>query len=115
MRKKRNEVDMADLQDDAPLTAEQLEAVSVLNEATLSQIDEAILRNVTKDWRKVAMVVGITMQQNALQVKGIPDVFYAQRVILLAEKGAIEAAGNLRRMRRCEIRLPPSDAEADHG
>jgi hypothetical protein len=115
MKKKSNEIDTADYQDDAPLTPEQLEAVSVLDEAALRQIDEAILGNVTNNWRKVAMVVGMTMQQNAFQVKGIPDVFYAQRVILLVEKGAIEAEGNLRRMRRSEIRLPQSNAETDHG
>jgi hypothetical protein len=115
MKRKPNEIDTADYQDDPPLTPEQLDAVSALDEAALRQIDEAILRNVTDNWRKVAMVVGITMQQNALHVIGIPDVFYAQRVVLLVEKGTIEAEGNLRRMRRCEVRLRQSNADADHG
>jgi Protein of unknown function len=37
---------------------------------------------------------------------GIPDVFYSLRIKHLVESGAIEAAGNLDRMRYSEIRIP---------
>lgn len=35
---------------------------------------------------------------------GIPDVFYAQRVRTLVERGVLEAADDLSRMRYCEVR-----------
>lgn len=39
------------------------------------------------------------------QFPGVPDVFYAQRVRRLVEAGAIEAVGDLNRIRYSEIRI----------
>jgi hypothetical protein len=58
------------------------------------------------EFRKVAYVIGQTMKEIYGEFPGLPDVFYGLRIKHLAESGAIEAAGNLGRMRFSEIRLP---------
>ncbi len=35
----------------------------------------------------------------------IPDVFYAQRVRMLVERGVLQAQGDLTRMGCCEVRI----------
>jgi len=80
--------------------------VNKLEEPELEIIDQALLSNICHNWRKVARVVGTTMSDLEERVFGIPDIFYANRIIQLAGKGLIESQGNLRRMRYSEIRLP---------
>jgi ubiquinone biosynthesis protein UbiJ len=90
---------------DPPLTDEQSELVSKLSEAELSNIDEALLSNISTQWRKVARVVGTTMSEQENRIKGIPDIFYAQRVAHLVQKGHIELQGNIEAMRFSEVRI----------
>ncbi|MFL9938351.1 DUF3658 domain-containing protein [Paraburkholderia graminis] len=100
--------------DNAPLTAAQQEAVNRLTEADLHAIDAAIIANIVDNWRKVARVVGTTMNEFADQslYPGLGDVFYAQRIRLMVEKGLIEAVGDLKRMGYSEVRLPqPTSSE----
>ena len=96
---------MPEITIDPPLTAEQSELVSKLSEAELSNIDGTLLSNISTQWRKVARVVGTTMSEQENRITGIPDVFYAQRVSHLAQKGLIESQGNLKAMRYCEVRI----------
>jgi len=98
---------------DPPLTAEQQALVATLTAADLRAIDEALLANATPRWRKVAMIVGLTMNQledRGDRVNGIPDVFYSQRVRLLVEAGQLEATGDLAYMRFSEVRLSEAHA-----
>ncbi|WP_157187833.1 hypothetical protein [Paraburkholderia sp. USG1] len=46
------------------------------------------------------------MIQNRDHVKGVPDLFYAQRVEMLAFDGKIEISGDAMEMRHSEVRLP---------
>ncbi|MFM0555228.1 DUF3658 domain-containing protein [Paraburkholderia sediminicola] len=94
--------------DNPSLTAAQEEAVSRLTAVDLRAIDAAILANVVDDWRKVARVAGTAMNVYADQklYPGLGDVFYAQRIKLMVEKGLLESVGNLNRMGYSEIRLP---------
>jgi len=88
------------------LTAEEQSAVAKLTAADLQVIDAAILANSSNRWLKVARVV--TSAEDALS-NSYPDlsyVFYAQRLIRLAEEGRLESQGNLEYMRFREIRLP---------
>lgn len=71
--------------------------------AEIEAIDQALLSNVSNEWRKVAMVVGMAMDEYS--IPGIPDVFYAQRVRRLAELGRLESQGNLAYMRFSEVRV----------
>jgi hypothetical protein len=96
--------------DNPPLTAAQQEAVSRLTEADLLAIDAATIANIVDNWRKVARVVGTTISEFADQslYPGLGDVFYAQRIRLMVEKGLVEAVGDLKRMGYSEVRLPRS-------
>ncbi len=91
---------------DPPLTKEQVELVNKLSEIDIKKIDKALLSNTCKYWRKVARVVGTTMLELSEHIPGIPDVFYAQRIQYLVEKGKLESEGNLAYMTYSEVRLP---------
>jgi hypothetical protein len=89
-----------------PLTAEEKARVAKLREEEIEAIDQALLSSVSYGWRKVAMVVGMAMDER--RWPGIPDVFYAQRVCRLAKNGHLESQGNLAYLRFSEVRLPTS-------
>ena len=91
--------------DDLDLNKEQQELVSRLSSSQLECIDAALLSNCSNQWRKVARVVGSTMTESTNKVEGVPDVFYAQRVVGLVEQGALLSQGNLKRMRFSEVKL----------
>ena len=102
-----------DVEPDPPLSPAQLSVVEVLSDDELTEIDDALLSNCGERWRKVAAVVGFTMS-NDMRDKfyGVPDIFYAQRVQSLVERGALESSGNLNYMRYSEVRLPRSPNES---
>ncbi|MDH5633908.1 MAG: DUF3658 domain-containing protein [Gammaproteobacteria bacterium] len=89
---------------DRELTDEENSLINHLSQEEISEIDAALLNNVNSRWRKMAMVVGLTMTELPNRIKGIPDLFYAQRLRLMVENGQIEANGNLSSMRHCEVR-----------
>ena len=95
-----------DKQPDRSLTPKEEAQARLLTAADLKRIDECLLSNTSHQWRKVAYVIGQTMKEIHDEFPGIPDGFYSTRIKHLAESGAIEAAGNLGRMRHSEIRLP---------
>lgn len=95
-----------DLEPDPPLTTEHLAVIESLSEAQVAEIDRALLANCTGRWRKVAAVVGDTMTYRFMDAfEGVPDVYCAQRICRLVEKGTLESAGNLGHMRYSEVRL----------
>ena len=69
-----------EIKDDQSLTVEQQAKVEALSVVELNAIDNALIENTTHHWRKVARVVMSSMQGLEGRVKGIPDVFYGQRV-----------------------------------
>jgi Protein of unknown function len=64
---------------------------------TDEEIDEALLANVIHRWRKVARVVGSAMSQLGDKRRGRDDLYFAQRVSSLVQRGLIEAEGDLNR------------------
>lgn len=101
-----------------PLTREQQEVVNRLTAADLETIDAAILANVVDNWRKVARIVGTTMNSFADQglYPGLVDLFYAQRIRLMVNSGQVLSTGDLTRMGYCEVRLPdPATAAPAEG
>jgi hypothetical protein len=95
-----------DHQPDPPLSQEQAAVAASLGAELVASIDAALLSHATKRSRKVAMLVGLTMADDALQVPGLPDLDYAQRVKELVTRGLLVAEGNLDYMRYSEVRLP---------
>lgn len=84
--------------------AQELELIAAPSEARIRAIDAALLAAASADWRKLAFLVAHAMTGPA-RARGIPDVYYAERVRQLIAKGVLEARGNLSRMRYCEVRL----------
>lgn len=95
---------------DPPLSPEEQARVATLTKADIEAIDQALLSNATNRWRKVAMVVGLTMSNYPNPRPGIPDLFYAERVRQLVARGRLESQGNLSYMRFSEVRLSASNA-----
>jgi len=91
---------------DPDLTEEQKHLVSLLTEDQIREIDEMLLSFVCDTNRKVARVVGSAMLGLPKRIKGVPDIYYAQRVKMLVKKGKVISEGNLDYMRFSEVRLP---------
>ncbi len=88
------------------MTPEQESRARSLTVAELQRIDECLLSHMSDRWQKVARIVALTMQKLHPQFPGVPDVFYSGRIRHLADSGAIEATGDLKRLRFSEVRLP---------
>ena len=95
-----------DVEPDSDLTPEQFELVGQLTVTEIQAIDTALFANTSDKWRKVARVVGTTIQGLPNRVEGIPDVYYSQRVQKLVKVGLLESQGNLSCMRHSEVRRP---------
>ncbi len=93
-----------DLAPDPPLSADQLVRVSSLTVARVAQIDTVLLSHAMPHWRKVARIVALAMKYRGEESTGIPDVYFAQRVKLLVDRGQLEAQGDLSCMRYSEVR-----------
>jgi hypothetical protein len=92
------------LHPDPPLSAEQEKVIGALSQSQIDTVDRAILSNSVTHWRKVVRVVSSAMAQVGQTLPGVPDLFYAERVRKLVERGALDAQGDLRRMRYSEVR-----------
>ena len=69
-------------------------------------IDLVLLAQITDQWRKVAYVVGTAMTLiDREQLGGRNDLYFAKRVVIMAEKGLIESAGDMSSLRHSEVRL----------
>jgi hypothetical protein len=89
-----------------PLSLEEQSAVEKLTDADLQVIDAAILANASTHWLKVARVLTSTEKTLNDRYPGVSYIFYAQRLIHLAEEGRLESQGNLEYMRFSEVRIP---------
>ncbi len=93
---------------DRALTAEEDKTIVGLSRQQLREIDNALLENTMQHWQKVAKVVATTMQTRPVYSRGLPDVFFSQRIQKLAAEGSLEARGPLAHMRCSEVRLKTS-------
>ncbi|HWU73093.1 MAG TPA: DUF3658 domain-containing protein [Sphingomonas sp.] len=79
--------------------------------APITHFDQALTGHVTRDWRKMARVVGgVLADQSEAGIYQTSDLFLMGRLIALAEDGALEWRGDLYHMPDCELRLPSSNA-----
>lgn len=95
---------------DPDLDDAQKSIVAKLSQHELNEIDRLLLSCAADNWRKVAMLVGLAMSDDQLSEKGIPDIFFSQRIRKLIEAGHLESDGNLQYMRYSEVRLPGEKA-----
>lgn len=89
-----------------PLSPEEQAVVARLSEADIEAIDATILAKSIHRWRKVARVVAEAMAALEDRYPDVSYIFYAQRLIKLAEAGRLESQGKLTYMRFSEVRLP---------
>jgi hypothetical protein len=100
--------DFDDTEPDEPPTPEEEAQVRLLTAADLKRIDECLLSNTSRQF------IGQTMLVLGREHPTIPDAIYRLRIKHLAESGALEAAGNLDRMRHSEIRLRDEKPVGSH-
>ena len=68
--------------------------------------DALLLERATKDWRKVARVIGETMGHNMEPYIQVGDLMLLTRIVALVDQGKLMAHGDPWLMRKCEVRLP---------
>lgn len=99
---------MAELPDDKPdrsLTIEEQARAARLTPNQLERIDQCLLSHASRNWQKVARIIGQTMMAVEGEFPSLPDGFYSSRIKHLVKSGVLEAVGNLDRMRFSEVRL----------
>ncbi len=89
-----------------PLSTHERSLVAKLSASEIESIDSAVLSCTHSQWRKVAMVVSLSMEALSRRYPQFSDVFYAERVAALVNSGKIESQGNLAYMRLSEARQP---------
>lgn len=74
-------------------SAQQRKLVEQLSEATIRQVDQALLSNVSSDWSHTSRVVLTTMIEldNGM---GLPKSYFIDRVAHLVREGLLEAKGD---------------------
>jgi beta-lactamase superfamily II metal-dependent hydrolase len=90
---------------DPDLTEDEKKIVDKLSQEEIQEIDDVLMSHAHYNWRKVAMIVGLTWNDLKSRERGIPDTFYAQRIRKLVEEGRLESQGNLQFMRFSEVTL----------
>ena len=72
--------------------------------------DDLLLRSATKQWQRMAMIVGKALVAGAEgDIYQVGDLVLASRLIHLAETGVLEWRGDLGQMRGCDLRRPRSE------
>jgi hypothetical protein len=88
------------------MTAKEQALAASLSPQFIEKIDRALLSHAGPRGRKVAMIVGLAMSDAEIRVPGLPDLYYAQRVKVLVQRGLLVSEGSLGYMRYSEVRLP---------
>ncbi len=88
-----------------PFSEEHQNQINKLTENDIIKIDEMLITQTAKQWRKVARVVGWSMMELKGKVPPVIDIYYAMRVIELKKAGIFESQGDLTKIRFSEIRL----------
>lgn len=94
---------------DPPLSEAQRRIAASLCADEIARIDAGLLAHVSESPKKVAMIVALAMGDPGISVAGLPDLYYAERVRHLIQRGALSATGNLHAMRHCEVCLAGVD------
>lgn len=82
----------------------------------LHRVDAALLDAADTRWRKAAGVIGEVWNGLSPKHRTFGQIHgLARRVGRLVAAGKLQAAGDLRRIRFSEVRLPPAQAEGRQG
>jgi len=97
---------------DTYLSAEERELAARLTLADMQEVDRALIAGAVGTWRKMARVVGHAMVTLQGQVPDLPLGVYMQRIEALVRDARLEAQGDIRFIRLCEVRLPSTGTRA---
>ena len=92
------------MQPDQELSADHIELISTLSEKEIKNIDQVIYSHTSSSWKKMARVAGSAVLELKDNYKGVPDLYFAQRIRRMVNEGALEYQGNLESMRYSEVR-----------
>ncbi len=95
--------------DDDP-TPEESAQMRRATAADAAAVDALILQSCTDRWRKVAMVVGNSLEEFDAKFPHLPYVYMPVRIIAMEQSGALDVQGDAMAMRFSEVRL----AEGKH-
>jgi len=86
-------------------SADEVAFRTVLAADGIAAVENAIVNCVRPSWLKVARIVYDALSQNGQQASDPTICLYARTVGVLVERGILQAQGDLRRPRWCEVRL----------
>lgn len=87
------------------MNKEEIDFTSKLSIQKLNYIDELLLEVSTNQYKKVSIIIAYILNNPNIHIKGIPDIFYIQRIKLLVNNGLLQSQGNLDSIRFSEIKL----------
>jgi hypothetical protein len=96
-----------DFEDDEP-SAEELSRIRLATPEDTEVVDALILGHCSHEWNKVAMVVGLSLDDFEARCPHLPYVYLQLRIAELVRQGRLEARGDVMAMRRSEVRRPVS-------
>jgi hypothetical protein len=94
----------AELHNEPALTPEQRRMVDQLSESQIREIDQALLSNASDAWSQVTRLVLTTMIELD-NGRGLPNIYFAQRVAHLVREGILESKGDPTDLQSGEVRL----------
>jgi hypothetical protein len=74
--------------------------------APVDHFDPLLMAEATKEWRKVARIIGDTMGHNCEPYFQVGDLMLRARIVALIEAGELVADGNPWDVQSCRVRLP---------
>jgi hypothetical protein len=89
--------------ENAPL---RIAGANGLASAPIDHFDQLLVEQASRDWHKVAYVVGSAMGKSRDEYIQVGDAFLLGRVVALVDAGKLVAEGNPRDVRSCRVRLP---------
>lgn len=95
-----------DSEQESELTPNQRCLIGQLSDTDIQVIENTLLAQTSDKWQKVAKVVGMAMAKLPNRIKGIPDVYYSERVHIPVQEGLLVSKGDLICMRYSEVRQP---------
>ena len=88
------------------LTNDEIAIVNKLTKSDIEKIDNWLLANTSNEWKKVALVVAkaISLSDEKDELTDVPDIFFGMRIEKLVADGKLQSQGNLKQMRKSEIK-----------
>ena len=93
-----------ELQSYPALTPEQRKMVDRLSQTDVREIDQALVSNISSQWCEVARIVTTTMIELD-NGRGLPHIYFADRIGHLVREGVLESKGDPSGMRFSDVRL----------